>query len=73
MKIVVIILLVLLLAFIGIEIFALKNQYNIKMYQYTVSETFNNFEIRNYEARLFTSVNRNTNNFKMPLVKDSEF
>ncbi len=64
MKIVVIILLVLLLAFIGVQFFALKSQHNIEMYPYTASKTFKKFEIRNYEARLFTSVNSNTNNFK---------
>ena len=51
-------------AFLGIQIFAIKTQHNIEKYSYTVSKTFEIFEIRNYEARLFTSVNSNTNNFK---------
>jgi hypothetical protein len=34
------------------------------MYPYKVSKTFEKFEIRNYEASLFTSVNSNTNDFK---------
>ncbi len=64
MKILVIILCVVLLAFIGIQLFALKSQHNIEMYPYTLSKTFEKFEIRNYEASLFTSVSLNTNDFK---------
>ncbi len=64
MKIILIILSLAAVAFLGIQIFAIKTQHNIEKYSYTVSKTFEIFEIRNYEARLFTSVNSNTNNFK---------
>tara|TARA_B110001454_G_C12673187_1_gene414635 strand:+ start:475 stop:1065 length:591 start_codon:yes stop_codon:yes gene_type:complete len=64
MKIIIIILCVVLVAFIGVQLFALKSQHNIETYPYTVSKTFEKFEIRNYEASLFTSVNSNTKDFK---------
>ncbi len=64
MKIIIIILCVVLVAFIGVQLFALKSQHNIETYPYTVSKTFKKFEIRTYEASLFTSVNSNTKDFK---------
>ena len=64
MKIALIILCVVAVAFLGVQIFALKSQHNIEMYPYTISKTFERLEIRNYEASLFTSVNSNTNDFK---------
>ena len=64
MKILLIILGPFLLIFIGVQIFALSSQHNIETYAYTVSKKYDAFEIRRYEASLFTSVKLNTNNYK---------
>ncbi|MDA9952670.1 heme-binding protein, partial [Chitinophagales bacterium] len=41
--------------------FAMKSSRNIESYPYKVVKKFESFEIRNYEASLFTSVKLNTN------------
>jgi hypothetical protein len=64
MKIVSIILGILLIAFIVIQLFALKSQKNIETYPYDVTKTYDNFEIRTYESTLFTSVKLSTKNYK---------
>jgi hypothetical protein len=64
MKIVSIILGILLIAFIVIQLFALKSQKNIETYAYNVTKTYDNFEIRTYESTLFTSVKLYTKNYK---------
>lgn len=63
MKIILIILGLILLAFISIQIFALMGQKNIETYPYIVNKKYENFEIRNYEATLFTSVKIATNEY----------
>jgi hypothetical protein len=64
MKIVSILIGVLLLIFIGIQLFALKSQKNIQTYPYKVTKVYDHFEIRNYESTLFTSVKLSTKNYK---------
>lgn len=64
MKIVSILIGVLLLIFIGVQLFALKSQKNIETYPYKVTKVYNNFEIRDYESTLFTSVKLSTKNYK---------
>ena len=64
MKIVSILIGVLLLIFIGIQLFALKSQKNIETYPYKVTKVYDNFEIRDYESTLFTSVKLSTKNYK---------
>jgi hypothetical protein len=64
MKIVSILIGVLLLIFIGVQLFALKSQNNIETYPYKVTKVYNNFEIRDYESTLFTSVKLSTKNYK---------
>lgn len=64
MKIVLILLGVILLAFIAVQIFAMSQQKNIETYPYTVKEKFELFEIRDYEASLFTSVKLSTSDYK---------
>ena len=64
MKIVSILIGVLLLIFIGIQLFTLKSQKNIETYPYKVTKVYDNFEIRNYESTLFTSVKLSTKNYK---------
>lgn len=64
MKIISIVLGVLLLIFMGVQLFALKSQKNIETYPYKVTKTFDSFEIRDYESTLFTSVKLSTKNYK---------
>lgn len=56
MKVILIILGLLLLAFLAVQLFALYGQHKIETYPYTVERVYDEFEIRNYEASLFTSV-----------------
>jgi hypothetical protein len=63
MKIILIILGIVLAAFIALQIFALKSQRNIETYPYTVSKKYDKFEVRDYEASLFTSVKLSTNEY----------
>ena len=64
MKIISIVLGVLLLIFIGIQLFTIKSQRNIETYPYKVTKTYDSFEIRDYEPTLFTSVKLSTKNYK---------
>jgi hypothetical protein len=64
MKILLIILGVILLAFIIIQIFAMRGQRNIETYPYIVNKKHDSFEIRSYEASLFTSVRLSTKEYK---------
>ncbi|MFK7807317.1 MAG: heme-binding protein [Saprospiraceae bacterium] len=64
MKILLIILSVLLLIFAIVQIFAMKGQNNIESYPYTVEKEYDNFEVRQYEASLFTSVKLSTKEYK---------
>lgn len=64
MKIVSILIGVLLIIFIGVQLFALKSQKNIETYPYKVTKVYDNFEIRDYESTLFTSVKLSTKNYK---------
>ena len=64
MKIVVILLGILLLVFAVIQLFGLYSQHNIETYSYTIEETYEEFEIRNYDATLFTSVKISSSNYK---------
>lgn len=47
-------------AFIAIQLFAMSGQRNIESYPYVVNQKFDDFEIRSYEASLFTSVQLST-------------
>ncbi len=64
MKIVYIILGIVVLAFIVMQVYALKSQSDIEMYPYTVKKKYDGFEIRSYDATLFTSVKLSTNEYK---------
>jgi len=64
MKALKIILLIFIIGFITVQIFAMRSQSNIEMYPYTVLKKYGTFEIRNYEASLFTSVKMATNDYK---------
>jgi hypothetical protein len=64
MKIVYIILGIAAVAFIGVQIFFMNGQRNIETYPYKVDKKYKDFEIRSYEATLFTSVNMSGNKYK---------
>ncbi|MDG1046410.1 MAG: heme-binding protein [Bacteroidia bacterium] len=64
MKIVISILGTLVLVFVIVQLFALKTQKDIETYPYVVVKKYDQFEIRKYESRLFTSVTLPTNQYK---------
>jgi hypothetical protein len=63
MKILFIILGVVFLAFVAVQIYAMSSQKNIETYPYTVKKKYDQFEIRTYEATLFTSVKLSTKTY----------
>ncbi|WP_231555183.1 heme-binding protein [Cellulophaga sp. Hel_I_12] len=64
MKILFIVLGILLLVFIVSQVFSFTSQRNIETYPYVVNKTYDTFEIRSYEARLFTAVKLSTTGYK---------
>ena len=64
MKVLYITLIIIIILFIGSQIFAWNSQRNIETYDYKVVKQYNTFEIRAYEATLFTSVQLSTNGYK---------
>jgi hypothetical protein len=64
MKIVFVVLGIIGLIFLIVQIYAMSSRSSIEDYPYTVVKTFDKFEIRNYEASLFTSVKLSTNEYK---------
>lgn len=63
MKILLIILGVILLAFILTQLFVMNSQRNIETYPYVVNKKYDRFEIRSYDATLFTSVKLSTKDY----------
>ena len=64
MKIITIILAVILIAFTVVQLYFIRAQRNIETYPYIVKKKYDRFEIRNYEATLFTSVKLSTKGYK---------
>ncbi|MGB2129101.1 MAG: SOUL family heme-binding protein [Flavicella sp.] len=64
MKIIAIILGLIGVAFGVVQFFALKSQWNIETYPYTVIKSYEKFETRSYEATLFTSVEMSSDVYK---------
>lgn len=64
MKILFILLGILVLAFIIVQVFAMSGQQNIETYPYVVDKKYDTFEVRSYQASLFTSVKLSTNEYK---------
>jgi len=64
MKILLITLGIILLIFIAVQIFAMSTQRNIESYPYTLDKKYDLFEIRNYEASLFSSVKLSESEYK---------
>ena len=55
---------VILLIFIISQLFAINGQRNIESYPYLVNKKYDTFEIRSYEATLFTTVQLSGNKYK---------
>ncbi len=64
MKILYIIIALIIIAFIAVQIFAISSQKDIETYAYTVQKKYDNFEVRRYEASLFTSVKISAKEYK---------
>ncbi len=55
---------IILLIVLIVQVFAMSSQNSIENYPYEVIKKYDDFEIRNYEARLFTSVKLDTKDYK---------
>jgi hypothetical protein len=64
MKVILVIFSIILVIFIAVQLYAAKSQSNIEGYPYVVDKKYDAFEIRSYEASLFTSVKLSTNEYK---------
>jgi hypothetical protein len=64
MKVLFILLGIVIVAFISIQLFAINSQRNIETYSYTVNKKYEGFEIRHYQASLFTSVQLSATTYK---------
>lgn len=64
MKTLLIILAVIIVAFIITQLFALSTQRNIETYPYVLNKEYDMFEIRSYEATLFTAVQLTNKTYK---------
>jgi hypothetical protein len=64
LKIVIIILVIILIAFTSLQLYLINGQRNIERYPYVVKKKYKRFEIRNYESTLFTSVKLSTKEYK---------
>lgn len=64
MKIVFIALGVVLIIFIIFQLFAVRAQYNIETYPYQIVKEYDEFEVRSYEATLFTSVKLSSDKYE---------
>ena len=64
MKTTAIVLGVLFVLFFGLQIYSYLSNGGIEKYSYTVLKEYDGFEIRNYQASLFTSVKLKTDSYK---------
>ena len=64
MKILIILLVVILIAFSFVQLYLINGQRNIERYPYVVKIKYKRFEIRTYETTLFTSVRLSTKGYK---------
>ena len=55
---------IILILFVISQLFFLNSQRNIETYAYTIIDSYDTFEIRQYEASLFTSVEIPSNNYR---------
>jgi len=63
MNVILIIVGIVVAAFLAIQLFAMSSQKSIETYPFKVVKTYDNFEIRNYEASLFTAVKLSSNEY----------
>ena len=63
MKILIFVFGIILIGFIVVQLFALNSQRNIETYEYVVNKKYDTFELRSYEATLFTSVKLSTKGY----------
>ncbi len=64
MKIIIILLVVILIAFTLVQLYFINAQRKIERYPYVVKKKYKRFEVRNYEATLFSSVKLSTKGYK---------
>ncbi|MDA8979593.1 heme-binding protein [Chitinophagales bacterium] len=64
MKIILVSVSVILLGFLAVQAYAMSTSRNIESYPYTVIQEYGDFEIRQYEASLFTSVTMSTDKYE---------
>jgi hypothetical protein len=64
MKIALILIGIVLIAFTLTQLFAYNSQRNIETYSYSINKKYNSFEIRSYEETLFTSVKLSTTGYE---------
>jgi len=64
MKIILILLAVIFLAFTFVQLYFFRGQRDIETYPYVVIKKYDRFEIRDYEATLFTSVKLSTKGYE---------
>jgi len=64
MKLLLILLGVVLIILLIVQLFAMWGQRNIETYPYAIEKKYDSFEIRNYEATLFTSVKLDSDSCK---------
>ena len=64
MKILYIILGISAVVFVAVQLFAINGQQSIETYPYKVVKKYSNFEVRSYEATLFTAVKMSGNKYK---------
>ena len=69
MKTLLIILGIIFALFLGSQIYLYRSSNRIEGYKYSIIKTYKDFEIRIYEASLFTSVKINTDNYKQASSK----
>ena len=69
MKTFLIILGLIFVLFLGSQIYLYRSSNRIEAYKYSIIKTYKDFEIRIYEASLFTSVKINTDNYKQASSK----
>lgn len=64
MKLIFIVLGIILFVVIAIQLYAMTEQNNAETYPYRVLKEYEDFELRKYEARLFTSVKLSSDSYK---------
>jgi len=64
MKIIAILFVIILIAVVIVQVYFVFGQRNIETYPYEIKKKYDRFEIRSYEATLFTTVKLSTKGFK---------